>query len=118
MTYYTCRQDLESMFTCIYVAWSSGKGHQNIRLLLEPVSQFTLFDEYIHVEPDLTKTNQVITSINKKISPWFYHEMAYTSMAYEEDVLDNIYRCMILGFAYGPQVLKQLQYRDIMRHHE
>lgn len=118
MTYYTCEQNLNSMLTCIYDAWSSGKGHQNLRLLLEPVRQQTLFDEYIHVDADAEKVHKVITSIKKKISPYFFHELAYTSMAYEEDTLDNIYRCMILGFAYGPEVLNQIQYRDIMRNRQ
>lgn len=116
MFYYTCEPSWESMLTCIYEAWSSQKGHQNIHLSLEPVEQFTLFDTYTHVDPDTAKVEKVIQSICKKISPAFYHELAYTSMAYEEDILDNIYRCMILGFAYGPQVLNQVQYRDIMRH--
>lgn len=118
MTYYTCEPSLDAMLTCIYDAWSSGKGHQNLQLLLEPVEQITLFDEYIHVDPDPLKTNRVVTSIKKKISPYFYRELAYISMAYEPDVLDNMYRCMILGFAYGPEVLNQVQYRDIMRNHE
>lgn len=118
MTYYTCTPDLDSMLTCIYDAWSSGRGHQNIQLLLEPVEQSTLFDEYIHVDSDSEKVTKVVTAITKKISPYFYRELAYTAMAYEEDVLDNIYRCMILGFAYGPEVLNQVQYRDIMRNRQ
>lgn len=115
MTYFTCEPNLEAMFSCIYEAWASKKGQQNIQLLLEPVTQFTFFDEFIHVDADSAKAEKVIRAIKNKISPYFYQELAYTSMAYEEDVLDNLYRCMILGFAYGPQVLNQVQYRDIMR---
>lgn len=118
MTYYTCEPNLDSMLTCIYDAWSSGKGHQNVHLLLEPLEQFTLFDDYIHVDADEEKVDKVITAIKKKISPYFFREIAYTSMAYESDILDNLYRCMILGFAYGPEVLNQVQYRDIMRNRE
>lgn len=118
MTYYTCVPRFEDMLTCIYDAWSSGKGHQNIQLLLEPIEQATFFDEYIHVDSDSEKVNKVILAIQKKISTYFYREMAYTSMAYEKDILDNLYRCMILGFAYGPEVLNQVQYRDIMRNRQ
>ena len=50
MTYYTCKPVWEDMLSCIYDAWSSGKGHQNIKLCIEPIEQFTLFDEYIHVD--------------------------------------------------------------------
>ena len=118
MIYYTCMPDWESMLSCIFDAWSSGKGHQNIRLLLEPIEQMTFFDEYIHVDADPEKVNRVINAVRKKISPYFYRELAFTSLAYEEDALDNIYRCMILGFAYGPRVLEMVQYRDIMRNRQ
>lgn len=115
MTFYTCAKDWESMLSCIYDAWSSGKGQQNIQLLLEPIAQYTLFDEYIHVDANQKKAEKVIDAVVHKISPQFYRQLAYTSMAYEEDVLDNIYRCMILGFAYGAEVLEMVQFRDIMR---
>lgn len=115
MIYYTCKPGWENMLTCIYDAWSSRKGHKNIKLLLEPIDQYTLFDEYIHVEGDTLKAEKLMDAINDKLSAYFYRELMYASMAYEEDVLDTIYRCLILGFAYGNYVLSQVQYRDIMR---
>lgn len=114
MVYFTCETSLEAMLSCIYDAWSSGRGQQNIRLLPEPVEQYTLFDEYIHVDADMTKVEKVMDAVCRKISPQFYRELVYTSMAYEENVLDNMYRCMILGFAYGNRTLEMVQYRDIM----
>lgn len=118
MNVYTCVRDLEAMLTCIYYAWSSGLGHKNIRLELEPVEQLTLFDEYTHIDADPAIADKVASSIVTKISPGFYNELTYTSMAYESDILDNMYRVMILGFHFGPSVLSMLQYRDIMRHRE
>lgn len=116
MTYYTCEHTLEAMLSCIYDAWCSKKGHQNIELLLEPIDQYTLFDEYIHVDADMRKVEKVIDAVCRKISPTFYRELVYTYMAYEKHTLDNIYRCMILGFAYGANALKMMQYRDVMTH--
>ena len=72
MYIFTCEPHLEAMLTCIYDAWASGKGHKNIRLQLEPVEQLTLFDEYIHVDPDPEKAVKVIRSVKQKISPRFY----------------------------------------------
>lgn len=118
MYIFTCQPDLESMLTCIYDAWASGKGHKNIRLQLEPVEQLTLFDEYVHVEKDPEKVEKVIRSIKRKLSPQFYRDIAFTSLAYEEDALDNMYRCLLLGFSLGPQALQMVQYRDIMRHQQ
>ncbi len=118
MYYYTCAPTIEAMLSCIYVAWSSKRGHQNIKLLLEPVSQYTLFDEYIHVDASERMVESVMDAVNHKISPYFYHQLMYTAMAYEEDALDNIFHCMILGFALGPSTLDMFQYRDVMRHQE
>lgn len=118
MYIYTCEPNLEAMLSCIYDAWTSKRGHKNIKLMLEPVEQMTLFDEYIHVDADSEKVEKVMDAVNMKISPWFYRQLAYSSMAYEEDVLDNMYHCMILGFHHGPDALGMVQYADIMRHNE
>lgn len=118
MRIYTCKPEWEAMLTSIYDAMSSGLGHNNIRLCLEPVEQYTLFDEYIHVEADRVKADKVIDAINRKISPKVYRELAITSMAYEKDVLDNIYHVLILGFAYGPNVLEMVHFKDVMRNNE
>lgn len=106
------------MLTSIYEAFSCKLGHENIKLMLEPIEQLSLFDEYIHVDADSEKAGKMIDAINIKISPFFYHQMAITSMAYEEDVLDNIYHMLILGFAYGPGVMDMLKYKDVMRNCE
>lgn len=118
MTIFSCEHELDAMLTCIYVAWASGKGFRNIKLMLEPIEQYTLFDEYIHVDPDEGKTQSVIDAVCNKISPYVYRELAYVSMAYEEDVLDNMYRIMLLGFNKGPNVLEMMQYKEVMRNRE
>lgn len=118
MTVYTCERVWESMLTCIFEAWSSGLGHKRIRLELEPIGQYTMFDEYIHVDRDEAKAVKVMDAVNLKIGSGFYSSLAYSSMAYEDDVLDNIYRMMILGFANGERALDMMQYRDVMRHNE
>ena len=118
MTIYSCEHELVAMLTCIYVGWADKKGHNNIRFVLEPIEQYTLFDEYVHVDADEDKAMSVKGAICKKISPSFYRTVAYCAMAYEEDILDNLYRIMLLGFNYGPEVINMTQYRDIMRNRE
>lgn len=118
MRVYSCQHNWEAMLTCIYVAWASKLGHQNIRLEIEPLGQCELFTEYVHVDADESKALSVMDAVNSKISPMVYQELAYTAMGYEEDVLDNIYRVMILGFAFGPNVLEMVQYKDVMRNRE
>lgn len=118
MRVYTCEPTWDAMLTTIYEAWTSKLGHENIQLLLEPLGQISMFDEYIHVEADSVKAQKVVDAIYQKISARFYQDMITTSMAYEEDVLDNIYHVMILGFAYGSNVLEMLQFRDVSRNQE
>lgn len=118
MKVYTCIPEWNAMLTTIYEAWNSGLGHKNVRLMLEPIVQYELFDEYIHIDADETKAYKVIDAIKKKISPYVYHRMMITSMAYEEDVLDNIFHVLILGFAYGSDVLNMTKFRDVMRNNE
>lgn len=106
------------MLTTIYVAWASGIGHANIKLRLEPIEQYDFINEYVHVDADKEKAEKVISSIVGKISPFVYHELALTALAYEEDAFDNIYRVLLLGFKFGPNVLDMSQYKDIMRNQQ
>lgn len=118
MKVYSCVPEWDAMLTCIYDAWSSGIGHQNLRLTLEPIRQYSLFEENIHVDADPIKAEKVMNAVCNKISPAFYEELAYSAMAYEEDVLDNIYRMMLLGFHFGESALSMVQYRDVFRHQD
>jgi len=118
MRVYTCEASWDAMLTAIYEAFLSGLGHKNIKLLVEPITQYSLFDEFIHVDADPIKANKLADAIISKISAYVYHQMMVTSMAYEEDALDNIYHVLIIGFANGRDVLNMTQFRDIMRNHE
>lgn len=118
MYIYTCRPDYDSMLTCIYDAWASKKGHNNIRLCIEPVEQYSLFDEYIHIEPDEVKAERVSRSVWGKISPGLYHEMSYALLSFEEDALDTVYRVLILGFHFGAGVADMVQYKEVVRFRE
>lgn len=118
MTVFTCEHEFGAMLSCIYYAWTSGLGHSNIRLEFEPLGQFSLFDEYRHIDYDPVATNKVIDAVNTKISTYFYHELMYSAHYYESDVLDNIYRMMLLGFKFGNQAFDMLQYEAVNRNRE
>lgn len=118
MKVFTCLPDLESMLTCIYDAWASGLGHQNLRLETEPIEQLSMFDEYVHVESDTAKVESVMDAVNMKISPSFYSDIVYISIAMEKDALDIMYRMLILGFAYGPKAIDMRQYAEVTRYHD
>ena len=52
MVIFTCRDRFDDMMTCIYEAWASHLGHNNIKLRTEPIGTMELFCEYRHVEAD------------------------------------------------------------------
>lgn len=118
MFIYSCEHEWEAILTCIYEAWTSRRGQENIKLVFEPVEQYTLLDEYISVAADSAKAEKVMNAICGKISPYVYYELLFASSAYEEDVMDVIYRVLLLGFSVGPEVLNMVQYRDVMRFSE
>jgi len=115
MTVFLCRDDFESMLTCIFDAWASGLGHDNVALQLEPLGQMDLLTEYIHVESDSLKAERVRNSIIRKISQAAYMWVYYASLSAEPDALDTIYRFLVLGFKVGAHVMSMLQEAAVMR---
>lgn len=114
MTVFTCGESFEAMMTCIYEAWASRIGHENIRLQLEPVRQEELFCRYIHVEPDARKTEKVVRSIRKKISYEAYRQVFFAAMSFQEERLDAIYRFLVLGFSVGPRLTDMMFRPEVM----
>ena len=110
MIIYTCKDTFESIMTCIYDAWASKEGHDNIRLMLEPVGNLELFCEYRHVEPDPEKTRKVVRSIQRKISFYAYQMVFRCAMSPLPDKADIIYRFLLLGFAYPDKATSMLQH--------
>lgn len=115
MTVFVCEDSFEAMLTCIYDAWYSRLGHDNVRLAVEPVEQFNMFDTYVNVEADTDKALAVASAINTKISPAFYSEVAFTLGACERDALDTVYRVLVLGFRLGAGVLDAYGYNAVAR---
>ena len=88
MKIFTCKDRLEDIMTCIYDAWSEALqiGHDQIQLKKEPVFQQTIFDEYIHVDQDLSKAEKVIRSIRRDISDEAYLNIYLVTLSVEEEM--------------------------------
>ena len=115
MTVFTCRDNWEDILTCIYEAWASGKGHRNIRLELEPVSQQELFCEYIHIDAEEQKAMKVCSAIRKKISWQAYQWVHYAAHSARPEKTECIYRFLILGFHFGKKITEMLTENTVMR---
>lgn len=118
ITVFTCENDLASMLTCMYEAMNSRLGFANIRLQTEPFEDINLFERYIHVDADEEKANIVRDTISRRVSEYFFSELAYCAGAYEADTLDIIYRMMLLGLHYGPSAFDMYQYKEVVRFRE
>ena len=110
MIVYTCEDTFEAMMTCIYDAWASKEGHQNIRLKTEPLGTMELFCEYRTVTSDPVKARKVVRSIQQKISSTAYLMVYRCALSDHPDKLDRIYRFLLLGFAYPAQLTDMLQH--------
>lgn len=115
ITVFGCSNDFTSMLTCIYTAGKCGLGHDNFRLCVEPFDQYSLFETYVHIEPDEAKASEVERAITALISYNFYCTVMYCAGAYESDTLDTIFRVISLGFKYGPKVLEMYQLPEVSR---
>lgn len=116
MRVFTCGNSFEDKMTCIYDAWEYAllHGHNNVRLMLEPVCQYSFAEEYVHVDADIEKTNKVVRSIINSISYEAYLNVFYSTLFYE-DTLDDIYRFLIVAFKVGSGVTRMLTDKAVMR---
>ena len=105
---YVCEDSIEGIFTAIYDAWASKRGHVNNKIQLEHNTEIALFCSYLSVKPDLEKAEKVTRSIKQKIGLEAYRYIYYMALSNRDDKADAIYRFMILGFHYGSQVMDHL----------
>lgn len=117
MYIFTCKDCYEDMMSCIYVAWEQALqcGHDQIKLLKEPILQQTLFDEYIHVDYDEEKTKKVIRTIERKLSGRGLYYIQYASLSHAEDALDVMYHFLVKGLKIGPSFLDAYAQPEVMR---
>jgi probable DNA metabolism protein len=109
---YLCDNNIDGIFTAIYVAWSSKYGHANIKI--EEISEesnysnIELFSEYIAVNNDIDLSTKVAASIRKKISEEAYEMVCRVALSDYVGKADLIYRFLILGFSIGCSITEHL----------
>lgn len=115
MNIFTCKDRYEDIMTCIYDAWEWGikNGHENLKLMKEPVEQYSLFDKYIHIEGNSEKSLKVTRSIAEKISEKAYMDI-YSALLSKNDMLDDVYRYLQIGFKKGKVITSMLTENVVM----
>jgi probable DNA metabolism protein len=109
---YLCDDNIDGIFTAIYLAWSSRYGHSNIKIEEKCVgskySNIELFAEYLPIDTDPTLAIKVADSIRKKISEEAYEMVCRVALSDYSGKADLIYRFLILGFCVGAKVTQHL----------
>jgi probable DNA metabolism protein len=109
-TIYLCDNTLEGILCGVYDAWSSRKGHDNVKLeLCNQERNIELFTEYEEVTTEQWKADKLVLSIRKKISEAAYEAVYKASLSKEPERADRIYRFLIYGFHIGSGVTDMLQ---------
>ncbi|BCN31439.1 TIGR03915 family putative DNA repair protein [Anaeromicropila herbilytica] len=117
MTIYLCEDSIDGIFTAIYDAWASKKGHANVRIELQQENTYELFHEYIAVVTDTDKALKVAKTINDRLGNEVYQELTKAALSCGEDKADAIYRVLILGFSLkkGNKVLDCLSNESVFK---
>lgn len=107
MRVFVCKDSVESVLTCIYVAWEYAltTSHEEVRLVKDNQYEISLFEEYVDVEADEEIALKVTRSICKKISNRAYELVYYAMLSSEESAIDDAYRFLINGFKVGPDII-------------
>lgn len=109
---FVCENSIDGIFTAIYQAWSSGYGHDNVRIEEQCENNnyynIELFSEYIAVKTDFEQAVKVSTSIKTKISTEAYEMICRAALSDFQGKGDLIYRFLILGFHIGGKIVGHL----------
>ncbi|MDF2539824.1 MAG: hypothetical protein K0S76_2845 [Herbinix sp.] len=109
---FLCDNSIDGIFTAIYLAWSSGFGHANVKLEEKcekgSFANLELFSEYIKVNTDLTLSVKVSRSIQSKISEEAFQMVCRVALSDYIGKADLIYRFLIKGFHIGGGILEHL----------
>lgn len=114
ITVYLCENSVEGILSGVYAAWSSRKGHANVRLrLMGDEDTMELFCQYEEVPVDVRKADKVVSAIRTKLSEDVYMTVYKAALSKEKDRADRIYRFLIYGFHIGPRVIHMLQVQAV-----
>ncbi|WP_394527004.1 TIGR03915 family putative DNA repair protein [Lacrimispora sp. JR3] len=109
-TVYLCENSVEGILSGVYTAWTSKKGHNNVKLqVAEEEGTMELFCQYEEVPVSLENAQKVVQAIKKKISGEAYTAVYKAALSIDSDRADKIYRYLVYGFHIGSPVVSMLQ---------
>ena len=109
---FLCEDNIDGIFTAVYLAWGSKLGHSNVKLeeldRQNRYSNLELFSEYVTVETDSKLALKVSKAIMDKISRDVYEMVCLAALSDYPGKADLIYRFLVLGFHAGAEITGHL----------
>ncbi|MCI8300901.1 MAG: DNA metabolism protein [Lachnospiraceae bacterium] len=117
MYIFLCEDNIDGIFTGVYDAWASRRGHANVALSSAPSENYSLFHEYIRVQTDPEKSAKVARTLQKRMGAETYEELCQAASAVDlsfakkhvPDKADSIYKTIVLALSL-PDSSKVLNY--------
>lgn len=114
MTVYLCGGTFEGILSGVCHAWTSGRGHEDVRLeIRSQCFQRELFAEYVETEVQEEACGKMLEAIEKRLSPQIYEWVYTASMSCDKDRADKIYRFLAAAFRVGPGITDRLQMPEV-----
>lgn len=106
---YVCDGTMDGILTAVYEATRSKYGHANIHIMeKEQVETLELFCEYMDVETDMKKAEQVTGGIMERIGEYGYYLLCHCCLSKEKGRSDAAYRFILYGMSQGQGVVEQM----------
>ncbi len=115
---YQCENSPDGILSAVFEAGVSGYGHNYIKiqpLATDYIYNIELFSEYIKVETSGKKAENVLKTIESRISYEAYFFVMSVLLSEDEDRGNVIYQFVTYGFTIGPGVTKALQLECVAR---
>jgi probable DNA metabolism protein len=113
-TIYLCEDSVVGILSGVYTAWTSRKGHDNVKLkVIGTEDTMELFCQYEEVKADPVQAEKVAKAMKDKISGEAYMVVYKSALSKDPDRADKIYRFLIYGFHVGSRIVSMLQQPEV-----
>ncbi|MBS6646689.1 MAG: TIGR03915 family putative DNA repair protein [Clostridiaceae bacterium] len=109
-TVYICQDSFENILCGIYDAWLD---QNEVRLVLDGEHNLELFCEYCQVETDEEKAAKVSDSVKRKVSEEAWELLYHTSLSFDPEKAEKMFRFLKQAFRYGRQVTDMLALPEV-----
>lgn len=97
-TIFLCEDTIEGVFSGIYDAWDSKRGHALCKIQLG-VDNYELFCEYIMVKTDEEKAWKVSKTICERLGYEVYQNLCRAIASFDHEKAEAVYKTIVVGLS-------------------